>query len=117
MKTIVCTIGTRPEAIKMAPVVLALRQAPWARCRVVLTGQHRDLVKGVLSANGIDHDVDLDAMTRGLPPDRLAAHLVKELSSALVYQQPDIVLAQGDTTSVLATAIACFASRDPIRSR
>ena len=45
MKTIVCTIGTRPEAIKMAPLVRALRQAPWARCRVVLTGQHRELVK------------------------------------------------------------------------
>jgi UDP-N-acetylglucosamine 2-epimerase (non-hydrolysing) len=106
MKTIVCTIGTRPEAIKMAPLVLALRQAPWARCRVVLTGQHRELVKSVLAAERIDHDVDLGVMKLALPSDRLAAHLVQELSRALEDERPDMVLAQGDTTSVLATAVA-----------
>jgi UDP-N-acetylglucosamine 2-epimerase (non-hydrolysing) len=108
MKTIVCIIGTRPEAIKMAPVILALQKAPWARCRVVLTGQHRDLVDRVLADWGIRSDVDLDVMKLKLPIDQLARHLVKELSSVLVYPRPDMVLAQGDTTSVLATAIAAF---------
>jgi UDP-N-acetylglucosamine 2-epimerase (non-hydrolysing) len=106
MKTIVCTIGTRPEAIKMAPLVRALRQAPWARCRVVLTGQHRELARNVLSAERIEHAVDLDVMRRGLPSDRLAAHLSQELSRVFEHNRPDMVLAQGDTTSVLATAIA-----------
>ena len=107
LKSIVCTIGTRPEAIKMAPLVLALRRAPWARCRVVLTGQHRDLVDRVLVDNGIDHDLDLDVMKLKLSLDHLANHLAGELSSVFSDDRPDMVLAQGDTTSVVATAIAC----------
>ena len=108
MKTIVCTIGTRPEAIKMAPVIVALRHAPWVRCRVVLTGQHRDLVDSVLADWGIQSDVDLDVMKLKLPLDQLARHLVRELSSVLGSPRPDMVLAQGDTTSVLASALASF---------
>ena len=107
-KTIVCTIGTRPEAIKMAPVVLALEQAPWARCRVVLTGQHRELVDRVLDEWGIESDLDLNVLALKLPLDQMARHLIKELSTALASPRPDMVLAQGDTTSVLATAIAAF---------
>jgi UDP-N-acetylglucosamine 2-epimerase (non-hydrolysing) len=106
MTGIVCTIGTRPEAIKMAPVVLALREAPWTRCRVVLTGQHRELVRGVLAAEHIEADVDLDVMKLALPPDRLAAHLATELTGVLEHERPDMVLAQGDTSSALAAALA-----------
>jgi UDP-N-acetylglucosamine 2-epimerase (non-hydrolysing) len=105
-KTIVCTIGTRPEAIKMAPVVLALRQASWACPRVILTGQHHELVQSVLAANRIEPDLDLAVMKLALPPDRLAAHLASELATALERDRPHLVLAQGDTTSVLATALA-----------
>ena len=105
MKTIVCVIGTGPEAIKMAPLVLALQQAPWARCRVVLTGQHRELVSSVLAAQCIDHDLDLNVMRLSLPLDRLANHLVQQLW-ACSSGSAEIVLAQGDTTSVLATALA-----------
>jgi UDP-N-acetylglucosamine 2-epimerase (non-hydrolysing) len=107
-KTIVCTIGTRPEAIKMVPLVLALRQAPWARCRVVLTGQHRELVDQVLAVRGVEPDVDLDVMRLKLQEDRLARHLVQELSTVFTYERPDMVLAQGDTTSVVATAVASY---------
>jgi UDP-N-acetylglucosamine 2-epimerase (non-hydrolysing) len=106
MKNVVCTIGTRPEAIKMAPVVLALRQASWARPRVLLTGQHQELVQSVLSANGIEPDLDLAAMKLALAPDRLAAHLVREIARVLEHDRPDVMLAQGDTTSVLAAAVA-----------
>ena len=106
IKTVVCTIGTRPEAIKMAPVVLALRQASWARPRVLLTGQHCELVQSVLAGSGIEPDIDLAVMKLALPPDRLAAHLVRELMRLLGHERPDVVLAQGDTTSVLAAALA-----------
>ena len=113
MKTIVCTIGTRPEAIKMAPVVLALRQVPWAHCRVVLTGQHRDLVDSVLDEFGMRGDVDLDAMRLQLPLEKLARYLVGRLTGAFARLRPDMILAQGDTTSVLASAMASFRLRIP----
>jgi UDP-N-acetylglucosamine 2-epimerase (non-hydrolysing) len=106
-KTIVCVIGTRPEAIKMAPVIKALEARPWARCRVLLTGQHRELVDEVLPFFGIQPHIDLDVMRLQLPPARLSEYLLGAISEALVDERPDLVLAQGDTTSVVATALAC----------
>jgi UDP-N-acetylglucosamine 2-epimerase (non-hydrolysing) len=106
-KTIVCVIGTRPEAIKMAPVIKALEARPWARCRVLLTGQHRELVDEVLPFFGIQPHIDLDVMRLQLPPARLAEYLLGAISEALVDERPALVLAQGDTTSVVATALAC----------
>ncbi len=106
-KTIVCVIGTRPEAIKMAPLILALRKTAWARCLVFLTGQHRELVDQVLAFFGVTPDVDLDVMRKNVPFDRLAAHLIGAISDLLVEERPDLVLAQGDTTTVVATAMAC----------
>jgi len=113
MKTIVCTIGTRPEAIKMAPVVLALRRAPWVHCRVVLTGQHGELVDSVLKQWGIKSDADLGVMALKLPLDQMARHLIRELRCVLASPRPDMVLAQGDTTSVLATALAALGLEIP----
>ena len=106
-KTIVCVIGTRPEAIKMAPVIKALGSAPWARCRLLLTGQHRELVDELLPFFGVVPHIDLDVMRLGLPLDRLAAHLVGAIAEVLGHERPDMVLAQGDTTTVVATALAC----------
>ena len=111
--TIICTIGTRPEAIKMAPVVKAFDAAPWARCRVVLTGQHRELVHEVLEFFGVEPHVDLNVMRLNLPLSELAGHIVQAVSDVLDRALPEIVLAQGDTTSVLATALACFRRRLP----
>jgi UDP-N-acetylglucosamine 2-epimerase (non-hydrolysing) len=107
-KTIVCAIGTRPEAIKMAPVIQALQKTTWARCRVLLSGQHRELVDDVLSFFAVEPHIDLDVMRMKLPLDRLAAHLVKAISATLATERADMVLAQGDTTTVVATAIAAF---------
>jgi UDP-N-acetylglucosamine 2-epimerase (non-hydrolysing) len=112
-KTIVCTIGTRPEAIKMKPVIQTLQAAPWAQCRVVLTGQHRELATDVLDAAAIEADIDLDVLRLGLAFDRLARYLVKAMTRALKDVRPDFVLAQGDTTSVVATAIASFRTGVP----
>jgi UDP-N-acetylglucosamine 2-epimerase (non-hydrolysing) len=106
-KTIVCVIGTRPEAIKMAPVIKALEARHWARCRVLLTGQHRELVDELLPFFGIEPHIDLDVMRLNLPLDRLAGHLLGDIAKALGQERPAMVLAQGDTTTVVATALAC----------
>jgi UDP-N-acetylglucosamine 2-epimerase (non-hydrolysing) len=107
-KTILCTIGTRPEAIKLAPLIRVFQRLPWARCRILVTGQHRELVDEALAFFGVEPDIDIDVMRMKLPLDRLARHLVEAVSYILARERPDIVLAQGDTTSVLATALASF---------
>ncbi len=106
-RTILCVIGTRPEAVKMAPLITAFQRAPWARCRVVLTGQHRELTDSVLDFFDIKPHIDLDFMRLALPLTQLAGRLTKALTGVFNSESPDLVLAQGDTTSVLATALAC----------
>jgi UDP-N-acetylglucosamine 2-epimerase (non-hydrolysing) len=106
---VLSVIGTRPEAIKMAPVIRELRASPWARCKVLCTGQHRDLVRPILEHFAITIEVCLDAMRPGQPIPELAARMVGSLRGAIAGQRPDLVLAQGDTTSVLAAAHASFA--------
>lgn len=110
---ILAVIGTRPEVIKMAPVILALKQAPWARVRVVATAQHREMLDEALSIFGIIPDVDLNIMRpRQSLPD-LTARLLTALDKVMEDESPEVVLAQGDTTTVLATALASFYRRIP----
>jgi UDP-N-acetylglucosamine 2-epimerase (non-hydrolysing) len=97
----------------MAPVVKAFQSASWCRCRVLVTGQHRDLLDGALSFFSIRPDTDLDAMEPDQSLPALMAKLLVSLDEALAAEPPDIVLAQGDTTTVLATALACFYRRGP----
>ncbi|MGP0064107.1 MAG: non-hydrolyzing UDP-N-acetylglucosamine 2-epimerase [Isosphaeraceae bacterium] len=113
LKTILCTIGTRPEAIKMAPVIRAFRSAPWARCRVLSTGQHRELVDTMLGFFGIEPDLDLDIMRPNQTLVELTARLLPAVHDAIGREQPAIVLGQGDTTTVLATAMASFYHKVP----
>jgi UDP-N-acetylglucosamine 2-epimerase (non-hydrolysing) len=112
-KTIVCVIGTRPEAIKMAPLIRALRAVPWARCRVVCTGQHRDLVEPVLEFFDVKPDIRLEAMRAGQSLGELTERLVGSLRGAFAALRPNLVLAQGDTASVLASALVSFAQEVP----
>jgi UDP-N-acetylglucosamine 2-epimerase (non-hydrolysing) len=107
-RTVACVVGTRPEAIKMAPVIRALRASRWARCRVVFTAQHRDLVAPVFEFFGIEPDVDLDVMRPGQTLADLSNRLLTALHETLRQEDPDFVLAQGDTTTVLASALASY---------
>jgi UDP-N-acetylglucosamine 2-epimerase (non-hydrolysing) len=112
-KTILCVIGTRPEAIKMAPLIRALKECRWACCRVLKSGQHRELVDPMLDFFGIEPDVDLDLMQPGQAPGELTRRILGALRDALAVLRPELVLAQGDTSTVLATALACCGHRIP----
>ncbi len=107
-RRIVCVVGTRPEAIKMAPVVRALREAPWADCRLIFTAQHRDLATPIFEFFGVQPDCNLDLMRPGQSLADLSNRLLTRLHETLRLEAPDFVLAQGDTTSVLASALASY---------
>ena len=113
-KKILVAIGTRPEAIKMAPVVLALRAADWADVRVLATAQHRHIMDQVLDVFGIQPDVDLDIMRPNQTLPELTSRLITSLDAVLASEEPDVVLVQGDTTTVLTVALASFYRKIPV---
>ena len=107
-------VGTRPEAIKLAPVVQALQASPWAACRVLATGQHREMLGQALGHFGIAPDRDLGLMRPGQTPAELAARLLAALDPVLADERPDGVLVQGDTSTAFASALACYYRRIPL---
>ncbi len=108
-KRIAVVMGTRPEAIKMAPVVHALRRHPERfETLVVATAQHRQMLDQVMAIFRIVPDVDLDLMQPDQSLSELAARVLKTMDATLRDLQPDLLLVQGDTTTVLATALAAF---------
>ena len=114
MKNILCVIGTRPEAIKMAPVILALKKESWANTRILATAQHRHMLDQVNDFFAIDPDIDLNIMRPNQALTTLTARLLLELDDVLEAERPDVVLVQGDTTTVMTVALACFYHRIPI---
>ncbi len=113
-KKIICVVGTRPEAIKMAPVILALKQEPWAEVKVLATAQHRHMLDQVLNFFGIKPDIDLDIMRPNQALAALTARLLLAIDEVLGSEKPDVVLVQGDTTTVMTVALACFYRAIPI---
>lgn len=113
-KRILAVVGTRPEAIKMAPVIRALQSAPWAEARVLATAQHRQMLDQVLEAFGIAPDIDLDIMTPGQSLPELTARLLSRLDEVFARERPDAILIQGDTTTVMTAALAAFYRRIPV---
>lgn len=112
MLTILSTIGTRPEAIKMAPVVKELEKHPDRICsRVCVTGQHREMLAPILSLFRIEPDYDLDVMQPNQSLSALTARTLERLDPIIRQAAPDWVLAQGDTTTVLAAALGAYYQR------
>jgi len=103
--------GTRPEAIKLAPVVLALRNHPMLQPHVCVTGQHRQMLDQVLDVFGIVPDVDLCLMEPNQMLASLTARAVTAIDAYLAEHKPDMILVQGDTTTVLCAALAAFYRR------
>lgn len=112
-RTILCIVGTRPEAIKMAPVIAALRASSWARCVVVVTAQHRDLLDQMLAQLHVPVDHDLNLMTDGQTSAELIARMLPILDQVMKQEQADVVLAQGDTATVFAAALSAFHLKIP----
>ena len=106
---IVAVVGTRPEAIKMAPVVLRLRRDP-ERFETLLcaTAQHREMLDSVLHLFDLRPDVDLDLMRPDQTLNDIAAGVFAGFDRVLTDRRPDWVLVQGDTTTVMAASLACF---------
>ena len=104
--------GTRPEAIKMAPVVQELAAQHGAlESRVCVTAQHREMLDQVLAVFGIRPDYDLDIMTEGQGLSDIAARVLSMLEPVLTDFRPDWVIVQGDTTTAMAAALAAFHRR------
>ncbi len=112
-KHILCIVGTRPEGIKMAPLIRALKREPWAKVTVLATAQHRDLLDQVLALFDIRPDVDLDIMRPDQKLPELTARLITALDDKFGELAPDVVLAQGDTTTVMTAALVAFYRRIP----
>jgi UDP-N-acetylglucosamine 2-epimerase (non-hydrolysing) len=105
---ILCVIGTRPEAIKMAPIICALKAIDSINCRVLATAQHRHMLDQVLDVFDIKPDIDLNIMRPNQKLTTLTARLLLDMDDVLLSENPDVVLAQGDTTTVMTIAMACF---------
>jgi UDP-N-acetylglucosamine 2-epimerase (non-hydrolysing) len=111
---ILVTFGTRPEAIKMFPVVFALRETGQFDVRVAVTAQHREMLDSVLAMAGIEPDIDLDLMQPGQSLDALSARIVTRFGEALDALRPDRVLVHGDTLTTMMATLACYFRRIPV---
>jgi UDP-N-acetylglucosamine 2-epimerase (non-hydrolysing) len=105
---LVTVIGTRPEAIKMAPLCRALNVANGVSHRLLATGQHRQMLDSVLDFFELTPDIDLNVMQPGQTLARLTAHLLGGITDALSSEKPDGVLVHGDTTTAMAGSLAAF---------
>lgn len=107
-RKVAVVFGTRPEAIKLAPVVHELAKREEVKLRVCLTGQHREMVSSVLDVFGIEPDEDLELMTHGQTLSELSARTIRAVDRYLSHEAPDVVLVQGDTTTAFATALVAY---------
>lgn len=113
MKKVSVIFGTRPEAIKLAPVILELKKQAGLVTHVCVTGQHRQMLDQVLEAFNIKPDVDLDLMTNDQTLTCFTAKALISLGEYLEEEKPDLVIVQGDTTTVLCAALAAFYQKIP----
>lgn len=111
MLRVMSVVGTRPEAIKMAPIIKRLNTAPWCHSIVVATAQHRELLDQVFDLFAIRADADLDVMRDGQGLATLTGRLFERIDSAYEKFDPDLILAQGDTTTVMVAAVSAFYRR------
>lgn len=114
MKKVMLVFGTRPEAIKMCPLVLELKTRKSIIPIVCVTGQHRQMLEQVLNTFNISPDYDLSIMSDGQTLFDITTNILNKIKNVLETVNPDIVLVHGDTSTTFATALACFYLRIPI---
>lgn len=114
MKTVMLVFGTRPEAIKMCPLVLELKKRKNINTVVCVTGQHRQMLDSVLDTFGVVPDYDLSIMKDRQTLFDITANILIKIKDVLSEVHPDIVLVHGDTSTTFVTALACFYLQIPV---
>lgn len=114
VKKVAVILGTRPEAIKLAPVILRLKSDSDIDCRVCVTSQHRELLEQALQVFGVRPDTDLGLMEHDQNLSDFTARAIPAVHEYIRFEEPDLILIQGDTTSVLCAALAAFYRRVPV---
>ncbi len=114
MPKVLVIFGTRPEAIKLFPVIRALAAIPGLTVRTCVTAQHRGLLDQVLAIADLVPDIDLDLMEPGQTLDRLTARLLVGLGDVIDAEQPDLVIVQGDTATAMTGALAAYYRKVPV---
>lgn len=108
MRKIMLVFGTRPEAIKMCPLVLELKKRPELQTLVCVTGQHRQMLDQVLETFGVKPDYDLSIMKERQTLFDVTVNILERIRDVLEKERPDVVLVHGDTSTTFVTALACF---------
>jgi UDP-N-acetylglucosamine 2-epimerase (non-hydrolysing) len=111
MKKVLTIFGTRPEAIKLAPVLVELKKYPELQSRICVTSQHREMLDQVLDLFNIIPDIDLNIMRPGQTLAEITSQVVLGIDQVLLQEAPDVILVQGDTTTVMASALTAFYRR------
>lgn len=114
MKKVMCVFGTRPEAIKMCPLVKELEQAEGIETVVVLTGQHREMLQQVIDIFGTKVHYNLDIMKPRQTLTTITSSILEKMEPVLQKEKPDIVLVHGDTTTSFVIALAAFYQQIPV---
>ena len=107
-------MGTRPEAIKLAPVIKTFQECESFEVKIILSGQHEEMVSEVMRIFDIKADANFNTLKRCNSIDDLTSEIIKELSKIYKKQKPDIVFVQGDTTTALAASLSAFFNKIPI---
>ena len=111
IRKVMVVFGTRPEAIKMAPLVLKLRQQEDMECVVCVTAQHREMLDQVLELFNIQPDYDLNIMKAGQTLSGITNEIIRGLDEILQTEKPEMVLVHGDTATTFAASLAAFYNR------
>lgn len=114
MERIMTVVGTRPEAIKLCPLIKELRARGKWQVQVLSTGQHRTMLDGAMSAFGVKADFDLDVMRTGQTLSGVTARILRGADEIFAAEKPSAVLVQGDTTTAFAAALAAFHRHIPV---
>lgn len=114
MKTVMLVFGTRPEAIKMCPLVNELKKRENIKTVVCVTGQHRQMLDQVLETFGVEPDFDLSIMKDKQTLFDITANILNSIKNVLENVRPDVVLVHGDTSTTFVTALACFYLQIPV---
>ena len=112
---VLCVFGTRPDTIKMAPLVLGMQAQPRNfKALVCVTGQHREMLRPMLDTFGIKPDHNLTVMTRNQTLARMSARVLSRVDAVIAEERPDLLMVQGDTTTSFVAALAAFYQRVPV---